>query len=703
MVFLLFEGEINTLLGVDIQQISTFAQDSYNLFSIPLSIGIGIYIMWQYLGPSSLTLLGVMLTVGPITMIVMKRMGSLQSRQMELKDKRMEQLSEILNNIKLLKLFGWEKPFIDKISQTRAQELKEQMIYNYYWSVVHVFFIIVPVLTVGLTFTVLTLTSDLPLTPKTAFVSLLVLNLLRHPLSNLPNVLTNLVRCVVSYKRIKKYLKSEEMEERDQQIYDNYEDSSEFAIELKDCSFSWSFRDQPLLKNIDLNVKKGSLVAIVGRVGAGKSSIFSALLGDMYQKNGIEKRMSGSVAYVPQTAWILNTSLKKNIIFMSDYSVEKYQRVVTACALRPDFDLLPARDMTEIGEKGINLSGGQKHRVSLARAVYQDSDLYLLDDPLSAVDAHVAQHLFNEVIGPTGLLSKKTRLLATHNLQFLRDVDQILVMSGGRIIGSGSYEELSSKGMLSEQILTESDETSIASEDSLQRQSSQISSNESNGRISRQISRQRTDSNVDKPKTIKEKLEKDAERDQLIDKEYQQMGVVGLRVYWNYIRRVGPVFIIIAFLSAFTSNSSEIGGNYFLNVWSSQNSTQIEDPSNKRTFLSIYLSTVLLNAIFCAINQIVFRMGTVRAAANLHKDMLFSVMRTPLSFFDTTPLGRIVNRFNHDISNIDNDLQFWALETFDCMIGFIIILLIIIYQNPLLSIQVLIVVVVFAVIYVSPI
>ena len=671
-------------MGVDTQIVSDFCQKSFHLFAVPISLCIGLYLLWQYLGPISLLMLLVMMGVVPLSLFIMKRANSIQKLQMKFKDKRMEQLSEILNNIKILKLFGWEKPFIDKVSQIRAQELKNQVNANYYWCSHKLLWLWLPMLTTGLIFGVFALVSGRPLTTKTAFVSLLLIANLRNPITRVPNILNRLVRAIVSYKRILKYLSSEELQSI-QQIDGSDDDS---IVSLNGCSFTWSLKDEPNLIDIDLNIKKGSLIAIIGRVGSGKSSLYAALMGDMYRKKGFQQPVKGSVAYVPQTAWIQNTTLRQNIVFISDYESERYDRVVTACALKPDFDLLPARDMTEIGEKGINLSGGQKHRVSLARAVYQDSDIYLLDDPLSAVDAHVAQHLFYQVIGPTGLLSQKTRLLATHNTQFLKDVDHIIVMSAGRIIGSGSYEELSSKGLLSKQILSDSDNNSDRSEDSLQEQSTRRLSTK--GSID------------DKQITLKEIMEKEAERAQLIDEEHQQIGNIGYTIYLDYFRRCGIFFILISFMTTIVQNMCEVGDNYFLNIWSSQNATQIEEPSNKYRFLTIYISVIFVNALFVGLSQVIYRLGTIRAGAQLHKEMLSSIMRTPLQFFDTTPLGRIINRFNGDIYKIDFDIPLCSLDSFSSFIWFSIILGIILYGYPLMVVQLLIVIVVFVILYVCP-
>lgn len=214
-------------------------------------------------------------------------------------------------------------------------------------------------------------------------------------------------------------------------------------MSIEKGSFSWGDGDVTL-KNINMQVKKNTLCAIVGTVGSGKSSVIQAYLGEMEKISGVVNTV-GKIAYVPQQAWIQNATLRENILFGKEYDRKRYNRVIDACALRADIDILSAGDQTEIGEKGINLSGGQKQRISLARAVYSDADLYLLDDPLSAVDSHVGKHIFEEVVGPKGLLARKTRVLVTHGITFLPQTDNIYVMKLGEISENGTYQELLNK------------------------------------------------------------------------------------------------------------------------------------------------------------------------------------------------------------------------------------------------------------------
>lgn len=238
----------------------------------------------------------------------------------------------------------------------------------------------------------------------------------------------------------------------------------EAPLIIENGTFRWDEEDTTL-RNINMRVERGNLVAVVGPVGCGKSSLLSAYLGEMEKVSG-RVNLLGKVAYVPQQAWIQNATLKNNILFGKPLDEKRYDRVIQACALKPDFAMLPAGDSTEIGEKGINLSGGQKQRVSLARAVYQDADVYFLDDPLSAVDAHVGKHIFEQVIGPGGLLSNRTRILVTHGITYLPKVDNINVMSQGEITESGNYQELmEKKGAFAEFLLQHLQETTEDVED----------------------------------------------------------------------------------------------------------------------------------------------------------------------------------------------------------------------------------------------
>jgi ATP-binding cassette, subfamily C (CFTR/MRP), member 1 len=248
----------------------------------------------------------------------------------------------------------------------------------------------------------------------------------------------------VSIKRLNKFMNSPELDSNSVN-----RNPSEFSLKIQDGNFSWGGKEK-ILKSINISVKKGSLSAVVGPVGSGKSSLIGALLGEMEKTSG-SVNIDGRIAYVPQQAWIQNATVQDNILFGKSLNKRLYEKVINACALAADLAMLPGGDQTEIGEKGINLSGGQKQRISLARAVYSGAEIFIFDDPLSAVDAHVGKHIFENVMSNEGILRGKTRFLVTHALYFLPKVDEIYVMTNGEISESGTYMELlSKKGAFSE-------------------------------------------------------------------------------------------------------------------------------------------------------------------------------------------------------------------------------------------------------------
>ena len=368
----------------------------------------------------------------------------------------------------------------------------------------------------------------------------------------------------VSLTRINKFMNSEELDP------DNVSHDEEFQspVVAQKASFAWTDPEKPTLRELSFRVPEGSMTAVVGAVGSGKSSLLSALLGEMKRTRGTVN-VFGQVAYVPQQAWIQNCTLQGNITFGKRFNKELYDRVVEACALGPDLEMLPGGDQIEIGEKGINLSGGQKQRVSMARSVYCNGSLYLLDDPLSAVDAHVGKHIFEQVIGPRGLLRNKTRLLVTHGVSYLPQMDNILVMKDGTITENGSYNELlAQKGAFAEflvQYLSEKKEEELdpETETELEEIQKDLELHLGKANLERQMSRAKTATAISdlakvRRSTTKSSSEEETEKkvmvgQNLIDKENMEVGGVSWKVYGYYARAVGyfATFSSMMFYCAF--------------------------------------------------------------------------------------------------------------------------------------------------------
>ncbi|KFV53756.1 Multidrug resistance-associated protein 1, partial [Gavia stellata] len=433
-------GEIVNLVSVDVQKLMDLIIYFNGTWLAPIRIIICFIFLWQLLGPSALTSIAVFLFLLPLNFVITKKRSQFQETQMKHKDERAKLTNAILSDIKVIKLYGWEKTFMEKVLGIRKQELQALKRSQILFSASLASFHSSTFLIAFVMFAVYTLVDNTQvLDAQKAFVSLTLINILNTAHSFLPFSINAAVQAKVSLNRLAAFLNLEELNPESSSI--NTSDCVQASITVRNGTFCWSKETSPCLRRLDLTVPQGSLLAVVGQVGAGKSSLLSALLGELKKMDGY-MTLKGTAAYVPQQAWIQNASVEDNILFGKEMDETWFNRVIDACALQPDLESFPAGQKSEIGEKGINISGGQKQRVNLARAVYQKASIYLLDDPLSAVDAHVGQHIFEHVLGRNGLLKDKTRVLVTHTINILSQVDNIVLLVDGTISEIGSYQEL---------------------------------------------------------------------------------------------------------------------------------------------------------------------------------------------------------------------------------------------------------------------
>ncbi|XP_041776319.1 multidrug resistance-associated protein 1 isoform X1 [Anopheles merus] len=696
-------GEIVNLMAVDAQRFMDLTTYINMIWSAPLQIGLALYFLWQILGPSVLAGLAVMIILIPVNGVIANMIKTLQIKQMKNKDERVKLMNEVLSGIKVLKLYAWEPSFEQQILKIRDKEVKVLKSAAYLNAGTSFIWSCAPFLVSLVTFATYVLVDENNvLDASTAFVSLSLFNILRFPLSMLPMLISNMVQTSVSVNRINTFLNQEELDPDN--VQHDEKESSPLLIE--NGVFSWG-GEETTLKNINVRVEKNQIVAVVGTVGSGKSSLLSAFLGEMDKISGRVNTL-GRIAYVSQQAWIQNATLKDNILFGKPMDQRRYARVIEACALKPDIEMLPGGDMTEIGEKGINLSGGQKQRVSLARAVYNDADVYFLDDPLSAVDSHVGKHIFEQVIGPSGLLAKKTRVLVTHGITYLPNTDKIFVLREGEISESGTYQELmDKKGAFAEFLIQHLQEVSEEEEDldeikqqlensvggeellnQLKRSNSKRSRSESTSETGsvKDISRQNstTDSNTSLRRRTSEKAPEVA-KTKLIEQEKSETGSVKWEVYKHYLKSIGLTLSVATVILNMIFQGFSIGSNLWLSRWSTDD-TAGNDTSRRDMYLGVYGAFGAGQVLSTFLSTLFLYIGALEASRTLHKTLLRRVLHAPLtSFFDITPVGRVLNRFSKDIDTTDSDLPATLRAWSACFFGVVATLVVISISTPIFA------------------
>nr|XP_040143134.1 multidrug resistance-associated protein 1-like [Ictidomys tridecemlineatus] len=684
-------GEIINLMSADAQQLMDLTANLSVLWSAPFQILMAVFLLWQELGPAVLAGVAVLFLVLPINAFVAIRIKKLKVRKSlppvmcaEQKLIPKIQLSNIhcLTSLQILKLYAWEPAYKNKIIKIRDQELEFQKSSTYLSICSMLMLTCIPFLVSLATFGVyFSLDEGNILTATKAFTSMSLFNILRIPLFDLPTVISAVVQTRISLCRLEDFLNSEELSLRN--IETNY--TGDHAIGFTNASFSWDKTGIPVLKDLNMKIPEGAFVAIVGQVGSGKSSVLSAILGEMQKLTGVVQR-KGSVAYVSQQAWIQNCILQENILFGSIMQKQFYERILEACALLPDLEQLPNGDQTEIGERGVNISGGQKQRVSLARAVYSGADIYLLDDPLSAVDVHVGKQLFEKVIGSSGLLKNKTRILVTHNLTLLPHVDFIVVMESGRVAQMGTYQELLSKtqnihNLL--QVFSGQEEAFIHYNDA----NVKIIFGHENSTVvwddywSRDGGRTRWKEYGFGELSDTRKPSVDHGKQFSMKKEKIPVGGVKFSIILKYLQAFGWPWVWLIVASCLGQNLVSIGQNLWLSSWAKE-AKHLNDftewkqiRSNK---LNIYGLLGFIQGLFVCFGACVLTRGSLSASRTLYAQLLSNVLHLPLQYFETNPIGQIINRFTKDMFIIDIRFHYylrtWLNYTLD-VIGTILVIL----------------------------
>ncbi|CAD7704333.1 unnamed protein product, partial [Ostreobium quekettii] len=629
-------GRIFNFVASDTEALQNVCQNLLGLMSSPVRITIAMTMLYVKLGPASLVALVALILMIPAQAVVVKWSATFKKRALSLSDERAKLEGELISGIEVVKTSTWEMPFREHIMDVRGKELAV-LWKSFVLSACNTFLLTsIPAIVAVTTFGVYIALGN-NLDASKAFTSLVLFNILRFPLFQLPSLVNQLTSAGVSIKRMQEFLSSQE---QPQMEAIPAAPAGERAICMHG-DFSWNTSAPPCLTDINLDIPSGNLVAVVGSTGAGKSSLLTSMLGLTHQLSGEPLMMAGSIAFVPQVPFIVNATVRENILFGCEFNEEKYAEAVEAANLLPDFQAMPGGDQTELGERGINVSGGQKQRIAIARAAYSGADTYLMDDPLSALDAKVGRAVFNKCI--VGLHKGKTRVLVTNQLQYVSSADMVVFMSDGKVAEVGPYSELMAAGkgfarMMAEAQVEEGADVSDAGKDQPQKPAAhQLPSS----------SAQPTSSEAPIQAPAAESKGR-----KLIDVEKRSTGIVSRMVLWAYMKAMGGLTPFLMLMCLFLSvEIFRTLASLWLEHWTGQGNNR-----DKELNMGVYAAISLLQIGAALVNQLDLKHLSIIAANTLHRSMLDSLMRAPMAFFHTTPVGRIINRLTRDTSDIDNSV-----------------------------------------------
>ncbi|XP_044750890.1 probable multidrug resistance-associated protein lethal(2)03659 isoform X2 [Coccinella septempunctata] len=697
-------GQIVTLLSNDVRIFDYVMLEVCLLVIAPSELIADSILLYFLLGKTALVGIAFVILFIPLQMFNGKLSATYRLKIAKKTDKRILLMNEIISGIRVIKMYTWEKPFSKLVEFARRMEIKQIRGSAYVNAFMHSYSMYMSRTAQFMCILYFVLNGQTPVAQYVFVITSFYNNLTKTVSVNFPDAISTFAECKVSCNRIEKFLSLGEVTKtcapRNSPLKNSenhHGETSDVILKLTDVSARWNGQDfaENYLKGLNLEMKSTNKFAVIGEVGSGKSSLINVILEELPICDGymINK---GKVSYAAQESWLFKGTIRQNILFGATMDRTRYEEVIRACALEKDLEMFPFGDLSIVGEKGVMLSGGQKARINLARAIYREADLYLLDDPLSAVDTLVGRQLYDQCI--CGYLSQKCVLLITHQLQYLKTMDRIFIMENGTFTRSGTYLEL------------HSDVSNIV---------------KFLGNALEEDADEKHDLEVTDHIDIENK-EKGKEEAPSDIKEIMSTGAMSSDVYKQYFKAGGNWYIYIPVLSMFfITQICASSADYFITFWvnleqfkmneenqSSGNTTGALASSSNQTFFGksydyyesilttqlciyIYITCILLLIIISIARSTAFFQYCLSSSTCLHNNMFRVIAKAPMRFYETNPSGRILNRFSKDIGAIDELLPVLLLDTIEIGITVIAVSTILASINPWMLIPTVVIMVLF--------
>ncbi|RAL42397.1 hypothetical protein DM860_017577 [Cuscuta australis] len=630
-------GEIVNYIAIDAYRMGECVMWFHIGWISVMQIFLSVVVLFWVVGSGALLGLAPLAIFGALNVPYAKIIQKCQFEFMMGQDKRLRCMSEILNSMKIIKLQSWEENFKKTVESYRDIEFKWLTKAQLFKTVSTFLYWVSPTIISSVVLLGCVLLNSAPFDAATVFTVLAVLRVMSEPVTLLPDALSVIIQSKVSLDRINSFLLEDEIKRED--VRRSPVGHSENIVSVVNGCFSWE--SELLLRNINVQLRRGQKTAVCGAVGAGKSSLLYAILGEIPKVSGTVN-VFGSIAYVSQACWIQSGTVRDNILFGKSMDKGRYEEAIRVCALDKDIDSFSYGDLTEIGQRGLNMSGGQKQRIQLARAVYSDADIYLLDDPFSAVDAHTASSLFHECV--ISALKTKTVILVTHQVEFLSAVDHILVLEEGEIGQSGSYNELLMKGKRFEQLVN-AHESAVNAFDPPKKKIDHRPQIDHGGGGHEEVKMDQLENEENGQISLKKGAL------QLTENEERETNESMWKIIMDYVLvSKGSLFLILSIVGQTGFMVLQAAASYWLAM-------SIQSPNiSHLMIIGVFTLISLLSTLFVYLRSLFAAFLGLKASKVFFSGFLDSVFKAPILFFDSTPVGRILTRASSDLSVLDFDI-----------------------------------------------